>query len=183
MFSGLRKGLKSIDFYQAIPSELSEGTVSGACISVVSIGALILLVTVTVIGHFHPKRGSDLIIDHEHLDQKLKVNMDISFHKYPCSMLSLDVENILKVHEVNVGTTILKYDLPGGNIYTEAQDREEKKRRIQNDFNANKGCRMRGWFEIDRVPGNFHFSCHAYSDVVQEFLNDGGYSNFFYIVG
>lgn len=39
--------------------------------------------------------------------------MDISFPKYPCSMLSLDIENILKVHEVNVGKTILKYTLPG----------------------------------------------------------------------
>lgn len=140
---------------------------SGACISVVSIGVLAMLITVTVLGHFNPKLGSDLIIDHEHLDQKLRVNIDISFPKYPCSMLSLDIENILKVHEVNVGKTILKYEIPSGNMYIETEDREEKKRRIQNDFNANKGCRMRGWFEIDRVPGNFHFSCHGYADVVQ----------------
>lgn len=55
MFSGLRKGLKSIDFYQAVPSELSEGTVSGACISIVSIGVLTLLITMTVLNHFRPK--------------------------------------------------------------------------------------------------------------------------------
>ena len=42
---------------------------------------------------------------------------------------------------------------------------------------------MKGWFEIDRVPGNFHFSCHGYGDVMQEFLNDGGYSNHYLIVG
>jgi hypothetical protein len=30
---------------------------------------------------------------------------------------------------------------------------------------------MKGWFEIDRVPGNFHFSCHGYSDVITEFLH------------
>lgn len=102
MFSGLRQGLKQIDFYQAVPSELSEGTVSGACISITSIAVLTMLVFNTVVSHFRPQYGSDMIIDHEHLDQKLRVNIDISFPKYPCSMLSLDVENILKVHEVNV---------------------------------------------------------------------------------
>lgn len=33
-------------------------------------------------------------------------------------MLSLDIENILKVHEVNVGGSIQKYNLPGGEIFT-----------------------------------------------------------------
>jgi hypothetical protein len=34
-------------------------------------------------------------------------------------MLSLDVENILKVHEVNVGGTIQKYNLPSGDLFIE----------------------------------------------------------------
>jgi hypothetical protein len=34
-------------------------------------------------------------------------------------MLSLDVENILKVHEVNVGGTIQKYNLPSGDFFIE----------------------------------------------------------------
>ena len=42
-----------------------------------------------------------------------------------------------------------------------------KKQRIQQDFTGGKGCRMKGFFYIDRVPGNFHFSCHGYADVVQ----------------
>jgi hypothetical protein len=32
---------------------------------------------------------------------------------------------------------------------------------------------MKGWFEIDRVPGNFHFSCHGYSELFQAILNSG----------
>ena len=101
--------------------------------------------------------------------------MDIEFPKYPCSMLSLDIENILKVHEVNIGDTIKKYVLPEGTLFNETSDRAEKRKRIETDFRSDKGCRMKGWFEIDRVPGNFHFSCHGYGDVMQEFLNDGGY--------
>ena len=72
--------------------------------------------------------------------------MDISFHNYPCSMLSLDVENVLKVHEVNIGGTIKKYNLPGGELFVDTQDRAQRKRRIQQDFKSSKGCRMKGWF-------------------------------------
>lgn len=60
----MRRGLKSIDFYQAVPSELSEGTASGACISIVSIGILVALVTISIFQYSTPKRGTDLIIDH-----------------------------------------------------------------------------------------------------------------------
>jgi hypothetical protein len=81
-------------------------------------------------------------------------------------MLSLDVENILKVHEVNIAGTIFKYNLPSGDLFNETNDRAEKKKRIQNDFKSGKGCQVKGWFEIDRVPGNFHFSCHAYTDII-----------------
>lgn len=37
---------------------------------------------------------------------------------------------------------------------------------------------MKGWFEIERVPGNFHFSSHAYTDIIQQFLLEGGYRNY-----
>lgn len=76
-------------------------------------GILISLLSISTLEYTRPRYGSDLIIDHEHLEQKLKVNMDISFPGYPCSMLSLDIENILKVHEVNIGDTIKKFNLPG----------------------------------------------------------------------
>ena len=146
MFSSMRRGLKSIDFYQAVPSELSEGTVSGACISITSITLLIVLVSVSIINFTSPKKGSDLIVDQEHLDQKLRVNLDISFSKYPCSMLSLDVENILKVHDVNIGQTISKFNLPDMTPFIETEDWTEKKKRVSEDFKSNKGCRMKGTF-------------------------------------
>ena len=78
----------------------------------VAITILLGLIIITITENVYPRRSTDLIVDQVHLDQKLKVNMDISFPRYPCSMLSLDIENILKVHEVNIGGTIQKYNLP-----------------------------------------------------------------------
>lgn len=32
---------------------------------------------------------------------------------------------------------------------------------------------MKGFFEIDRVPGNFHFSCHGYGSIIHRLVNQG----------
>lgn len=62
-------------------------------------------------------------------------------------MLSLDIENVLKVHKVNIGNTIKKYEVPGDLLYDDSRmSRAEKKSRIETDFKGGKGCRMKGWF-------------------------------------
>jgi len=32
---------------------------------------------------------------------------------------------------------------------------------------------MKGFFEIDRVPGNFHFSSHGYNRIIPQLVNSG----------
>lgn len=121
-----------------------------------------------------PKIDSDLIIDQKHLAEKLKVHIDIEFPRYPCSFLSLDVENILKVHLVNVQDNLQKITLPEQQIYRDDRmSDDEKINRIIEDINGKKGCRMKGFFEIDRVPGNFHFSCHGYGGIIHRLVNQG----------
>lgn len=174
MFSSFKKGLRSIDFYQAVPSEYSEGTVSGACISVVSVALLVFLCIMSVINFSEPKIDSDLIIDQKHLAEKLKVHIDIEFPRYPCSFLSLDVENILKVHLVNVMDNLKKTVVPDGHIYDDSRLNDDQKvEQVIRDINEKKGCRMTGFFEIDRVPGNFHFSCHGYGSIIHRLVNQG----------
>ena len=68
MFSSFRRGLKAIDFYQAVPSEYSEGTISGACISIAAVSLLIFLVTSSILQFRQPTVDSDLIIDQKHLN-------------------------------------------------------------------------------------------------------------------
>jgi hypothetical protein len=100
--------------------------------------------------------------------------MDIEFPRYPCSFLSLDVENILKVHKVNVEDSMQKTVLPDQQLYSDHDLNDDQKlQRIIQDIESKKGCRVKGSFEIDRVPGNFHFSCHAYGALVHRLVNQG----------
>lgn len=64
----MRRALKSIDFYEAVPSELSEGTVSGACISIVAIASLTLLLIGAITNFMKPTMHSDMIVDQKHLN-------------------------------------------------------------------------------------------------------------------
>ena len=45
--------------------------------------------------------------------------------------------------------------------------------RIMSDVEQKNGCRAVGWFEIDRVPGNFHFSSHGYGSFIPELISKG----------
>jgi len=45
---------------------------------------------------------ADLIIDLSHRDDFVNVNMDITFPKIPCDILSVDVEDILGTHKTDV---------------------------------------------------------------------------------
>ena len=102
------------------------------------------------------------------------MNIDIEFPRYPCSFLSLDVENILKVHLVNIEEGLTKVSIPEGNIYNDKHMNDDQKvDRIVADIEGKKGCRMKGFFEIDRVPGNFHFSCHGYGSILHRLVNKG----------
>jgi hypothetical protein len=53
---------------------------------------------------------------------------------------------------------------------------------VVKDIQGQKGCRMKGTFEIDRVPGNFHFSSHGYNNIIPQLVNTG-YSTFWLTKG
>ena len=70
-----------------------------------------------------------------------------------------------------------KIVIPDATVYDEkGLSEDEKFNHVMKDLSAKKGCRMKGSFDIDRVPGNFHFSCHAYGTFVHKLVNQG-YSN------
>lgn len=47
-------------------------------------------------------------VDNSSSHLKLKVNLDISFPKIPCDILSLDVMDIMGNHQMNVGGNLKK---------------------------------------------------------------------------
>jgi hypothetical protein len=48
------------------------------------------------------KVKSDMMVDIEHMEEKLNIIMDIEFPRLPCGIISLDIEDIMGTHMVDV---------------------------------------------------------------------------------
>ncbi|EPY35748.1 hypothetical protein AGDE_00419 [Angomonas deanei] len=81
----------------------------------------------------------------------MKVSLDMTFHKLPCEILSVDIIDVLHNHQVgsmkNIKST--RIDLKGKTIDPKTP------------VTPNEGCIIVGYIEVAKVPGNFHISSHT----------------------
>jgi hypothetical protein len=97
------------------------------------------------------------------------VNVDIEMLRIPCSIISLDLQDIMGSHTVNIHGSIMKYKLDkngkviGESLYKtknpehhgefheeedeEMPDYEEVKKQFQNQ----EGCQLKGYFLVNKV--------------------------------
>jgi hypothetical protein len=69
---GFGRSLRGLDFYGNTPSQYAEGTISGACISVVAITTLLVLCGSAISSMLSPITITDLVLDVKHSQDKLK---------------------------------------------------------------------------------------------------------------
>lgn len=116
---------------------------------------------------------ADLIIDLSHRDDFVNVNLDISFPKIPCEILSVDVEDILGTHKTDVMGQLHKQRLDKtGKVINEESALDKQQwpgdmyKKVLQELKEEQGCRLNGYISIYRVPGNIHVASHPYRDIV-----------------
>ncbi len=103
----------------------------------------------------------------------------------PCSLVSVDLEDIVGTHTINIQEGITKHRLDssgsdsGQPDYTTPEVTEGKNlssliyddavKSIQNL----EGCRVVGEIYAKKVPGNFHISYHGYEDIMNKLTSNG----------
>lgn len=134
------------------------------------------------------KTSSEMQVDTSHSQELLKINMDLFITKLPCSIVSLDVQDVMGTHSLNIHGNLVKNRIDEhGNlisIFKEPKeeghshdahtqvpqpDYEELKKEIQNK----EGCQLVGNISVLRVPGNFHISSHAYGRTIARLVAEG----------
>jgi hypothetical protein len=142
------------------------------------------------------KTSSELLVDMNRKADKLKINIDITMMKLPCSIVSIDVQDIMGTHTLNVHGTIVKTRVDkderllekmveikkegGGAVVSHDGHSHEHVEQpnydeVKNAVLAGEGCNLKGQLEVLRVPGNFHISSHAFGDILGRLQSEGVY--------
>jgi hypothetical protein len=163
--------LKKLDVYRKLPQDLTEPTISGAVVSIVACSFMLLLFLSELNAYLTVSTTTEMFVDINRGGEKLVINIDVLFPRYPCAVISLDAQDIMGSHVVNVegsmvktrinsaGQTLSQEDLLRSNGQMDvAQARQQ--------FQDQEGCRLTGNIRVNKVPGNFHISSHAYHDKI-----------------
>jgi hypothetical protein len=128
------------------------------------------------------KTSTEMLVDNNAGSDKFIINVDMVIHKFPCSLISVDAQDIMGSHSINVHGRIHKNKLDKkGKIIGEfleivlagddvkMPDYDEVKKAVENE----EGCHVTGSLEVLKVPGNFHISTHAYGQIIAKLISDG----------
>jgi hypothetical protein len=132
------------------------------------------------------KTSSEMLVDLSNSSETLKINLDLTLKRIPCSIISLDVQDIMGTHSINIQGTLLKKRLNkegkviGALIEKKNPDTLRGHDFVMPEYSDVKqsvldaeGCQLYGNFEVLKVPGNFHISSHAYGTIIGQLIAEG----------
>lgn len=135
---------RNFDIFRKMPRDLTEPTFCGALVSIICTFILITLSIYEIQNFITIGSKAELIIDTSHRNDYVPVNIDITFPKMPCDILSLDIQDILGKHEVDVMGDMFKKRLnEQGKVISIEYSREKNeshhiiKDRIKNELYYN----------------------------------------------
>lgn len=141
------------------------------------------------------KTSSEMLVDTNVGSDKLMINIDVIMRHLPCSIVSLDSQDVMGTHSLNIHGNLkkIKLDKDGKviGIYSEKKssivsnqnhdsknhehdelpDFEDVKKAVQ----SQEGCQLVGYIEVLRVPGNIHISSHAFGSIIARLASEGQY--------
>ncbi len=155
--------LKNLDFFQKFSvNNISKSTMFGSILSLTAISIMVFLLCREIYDFYTPTYVKDTIIYHDSdQDSKISVNIYMQFFNMPCGVISVDQQDSIGNHRLDISDTLYKKRLTranktiGENVSTEIDD-------VAKAVEDGEGCYIFGKIEINKVPGNIHVSHHAY---------------------
>jgi len=132
--------LRRLDIYRKVPKDLTQPTLTGACISVACICFIFFLLLSEFLFFITVDLHSELFVHNPGDSERVPVKIDVSLPLMGCEYVGLDIQDDLGRHEVGHIEDTSKTPLDDG-----------------------KGCRFVAKFLVNKVPGNFHVSTHSAS--------------------
>jgi len=99
--------LRDIHFYRKVPRDLTEATVSGGTISLLSTLLMAYLFCSNLLAYLDVETATSIVLDSSD-EKKLQLNFNVTLHHLPCRFASLDIVDVMGTHLQNVSTNIMK---------------------------------------------------------------------------
>lgn len=167
--------LKQIDVYRDIPKDLTDQTLTGGFVSLVAGVTMMYLFIAEFWLFLTPETTHTMFIDSvmdTHGYAMLQININLTMPMMPCIVTSVDAQDVMGSHVVNVGGKLYKTRLDSnGRIKLGVNglplpDQSPPKEQI------GEGCNVHGTIVVKRVPGNFHVSAHAHAELLSMFFEN-----------
>jgi hypothetical protein len=108
--------LKSVHFYRKVPRDLTEATLAGGTISLISSVVMAYLFITNFSAFLTVEARTSILLDPS-TEKKLQINFNVTLHHLPCRFASLDIVDVMGTHLQNVTTNLYKVRIDGnGNV-------------------------------------------------------------------
>jgi hypothetical protein len=88
-----------------------------------------------------------MLVDISHHDDRLNINIDVVFPKVPCEILSLDVQDIMGTHIVDIAGSLFKKKLAkDGSVISQVSmldqiyNRHDLLNKVKESMDSEQGC-------------------------------------------
>lgn len=105
--------LKSVHFYRKVPRDLTEATLAGGTISLISSLIMAYLFVVNLSSFLKLDTHTAVRLD-ESQEKKIQINFDVTLHHLPCRFASVDIADVMGTHLQNVSSNIKKTRVSAG---------------------------------------------------------------------
>jgi hypothetical protein len=165
MFSEVVKAkLRKVDVYRQVSTSLTQSTLRGAAVSVVVLACICVLFFAEFSSYLQIVKRSDMYVNIESSSETLTINLDITLHRYPCALVSLDMIDVVGNYAANLQGTLDKQRLSTSGVSLGLYSAEFSPDTAKIGLQAKEGCRLTGRLEVNRVPGRFMMSSYSYNE-------------------
>ncbi len=167
--------MKGFDLFQKITVETSsKSTILGAIISLIALSLMGFIFIKQIHEYFFKPLITKNSIIFQDVDgtSSVAANLGIVFNQLPCSIISVDQEDLIGHHRLNIKDTLYKTSIDSQKNPNNHNFDAHVTKDLLESLNKKEGCIVSGHVPISKVKGDIHISFHAYRDIYSYILNN-----------